>query len=684
MFATTPKLSSHTRSALLWSGPALLVAGFFATRMWESLPRAHAAALLAIAAIAFGLAAVARRFLRVLLADALAGIFLVALACFAGPLPLLATALCASAALGVGSLLDRDADAASATVVGLGLLAAVIGWLLPVPLHFRFVYLFLLLAVLLLTWRRVRCALRESIAQWRRGVAADPAWAAFAVMCVGLASVGCWVPTIQFDDLAYHLGLPSQLAALGYYRMDAQSQIWALAPWLGDVVQAIPQLLCGSEARGAVDALWLVAAACLTWRLGAAIGLDVRARWLCSALIASQPLVAGLVGGMHAELPAIAASLALALTVMDATTPARANTLLRFAILAGLLLGLKTGFVAIVLPLAVALTWRWREQLSLRGVLGAIVLVVFVAGSSYSYAAMLTGNPTFPLFNDVFGSPLLAAENLHDPRWLAPVGWDLPWQLTFHTRDYAETWNGAAGFSLLGLLGAVPLALTLRRVRWLALGAALAFAAAILAVHYLRYTLPAQALLAPCLVAAVFAAVSVRAGSGLIAALVVANFLYQGSAAWALHSGAIMREVASLDSASTLRHFAPQRLLIAAARQIDPNANVLLCEESWPFAAELAGRGFVVAHYDPELERARAAAETDGSGAGWNALFARTGARFAIVGASTVSAPLRAALADAHLLQQAGAAQLWQLPATRAVTVDLVRERDAAVRRLRP
>ena len=142
--------------------------------------------------------------------------------------------------------------------------------------------------------------------------------------------------------------------------------------------------------------------------------------------------------------------------------------------------------------------------------------------------------------------------------------------------------------------------------------------------------------------------------------------------------------MATLDSTLTLRRFAPQRLLIATARQRNSVANVLFCDDASPFAAELAGRGLVIAHYDPELERAGRAADKDASGDAWRAVFARTRAGFAIVGENSTSAPLHAALADAHLLQQVGTEQLWQLPAQVIADGDLIHDRDAAARQLRP
>ena len=51
---------------------------------------------------------------------------------------------------------------------------------------------------------------------------------------------------------------------------------------------------------------------------------------------------------------------------------------------------------------------------------------------------------------------------------------------------------------------------------------------------------------------------------------------------------------------------------------------ILFCSPDEPFAAELAGRGFTVSHYDPELEQARTLADADPTGAGWRRIFERS------------------------------------------------------------
>jgi hypothetical protein len=670
---------------LILLGMLLLAVGFIRERFWTALPVAHAIEVFAIATTGIALAVLVRKVARLTMATTLMAVFLAPLMCFAGLLPLLATSLLAVAALALGRRIGGPQCApAIAVVAGLGIIAGSVAWALPFPLHRPLVYLCILTATIGLLRKEVGLVVHDSVAGWREAVEAAPVASACAVLFIGLASIGSWIPTVQFDDLAFHLGLPSQLVALGYYRLDAHSQIWALAPWLGDVVQAIPQVLGGSEARGGVDALWFVVAAVLAFQLMGTLGAPANICWPGTALLASQPLLAALLGGMQAELPATAVTLALVVLVARGRGMSSARLACLFGILAGLMLGLKTGFIAIVVPLAAWLLWNMHGRCSARGIAAVLALICFIGGSSYAYAYVVTGNPFAPLLNGVFHSAYFPPGNFSDSRWSAPLDWTLPWQLTFHTQRYAECWDGMAGFALLGLLGAIPVALATPRLRWPAICAMVASAAALTTVHYFRYAFPALSVLLLVCTAAVCISDSLRIGTWLLGSLIVMNLAYQGTSVWTLHGGAIAPQAAFRSRAPVLQAFAPERLLIAEAKRSDPSANVVLCSRDSPFAAELAGRGFVVSWYDPELLGASVSADEDGSGAGWQAIFQRTEAHFAIVSDATISSALRAALADAHLVRRIGWAQLWRLPTPKGNPVDLVKRRDSAAAEFRP
>src|SRR5690606_15181559 len=396
--------------------------------MWEHLPSGRAAESLLLAGLASLPAWGLRRFAGWSWASALLLVFALVAVAMAGLLPTLAVVLLVAAALALGSLLVGTAHPAIGWLAGMALFATVVGWTLPLPVHGRWIYLAVLLPLVALRRRSLAQSLAHARDGWRAAVSASPRAAAWTVLALGLASAGSWPPTMQFDDLAYHLGLPWQLMLHGRYALDASQQAWALAPWAGDVLQAIPQVVAHAEARGPLNLAWLAAAAVGLWRLGALLGLLPALRWAAIALYASLPLTAGLLGSMQTETPAVAATLALAVVVLDDRLPRR---LLLGALLYGLLFALKPMHGIAATPLVLWALWRQRGALPGIGAFAlAFAACVAVGGSSYAYAWATTGNPVLPLLNDVFRSPLFPDTGFNDARWQQGVDAALPWSLT--------------------------------------------------------------------------------------------------------------------------------------------------------------------------------------------------------------------------------------------------------------
>jgi len=659
---------------VVWLGPLACALGMVLWRTDRALPWSRFAETLVLALAALVLAAMLRRLAGWRWADALAGVWCAALAFFAGPLPVAATALLAAAALAVGSLLVAQrtaADAAVALAAGLALVAGGLGWLLPYPLHHRLVYLAAALALCIARRAALRAALRHLRQGWRSAADAAPALASVAVMLAGLASTGAWLPTMQADDLAYHLGLPARLQHHHAYAPDPAQQIWALAPWLGDVVQAFAQVVAGGEARGAVDALWLALAAASLGLLATALRPDARLGWLVAALFASQPLLAALAAGMQTELPAAALLAALALVVVRAGAGDMQRALLAGAALAGGLFALKFGQAVAALAM---LAWAAARTRRLGGapsrLAAAAAVFVLVGGSSYFYAWQASGNPMLPLFNEVFRSPVMPAQPLADTRWHAGVDALLPWRITFDTARYLEASAGAFGFALVMLGGAWLVALRRHETRGLALAASAVLLLPLLAVQYARYAFPGLALLLPALAIAGDAALGARRFAALALALCALNLAFQGNAPWPTSTIARKRLLGTGgDAAYVLERFAPERVLIADLRRRDADDSIVLALDAQaPYVAELAGRGRTVAWYAPALEAERRRADEDPSGARWRRLIDGSGARWLLLRPARLGEAQRAALAagGAQRVAAAGEAELWAWPRTRA------------------
>ena len=298
-----PHLSRHLPALLLWAGMAACAVGLVAHRMWDALPFPRFFEHVLLGMLALAAAWPLQRWLRWNRASALCVVWLLALAVFAGPLPMLAVAVLAAAAIAVGSWVMTGPIALP---IGLAIIAGALGWLLPLPIHHRATYAIACIALIAWRHRVIAAACGEA---WRRfddAARTAPRASSAAILLLGLASTGAWLPTMQYDDVVYHLGLPWQLQETARYAMDPSLQVWALAPWAGDVLQGVAQVLAGGEARGALDALWLAIAAGAVFALAGALGADATRRWWAIALLGSLPMSMNLVGGMQTELPAMA------------------------------------------------------------------------------------------------------------------------------------------------------------------------------------------------------------------------------------------------------------------------------------------------------------------------------------------------------------------------------------------
>ncbi len=651
-------------AALLWLGMALCVTGLIVNRMWDVLPfpRFSEHVLLALCALAAAWPLV--RWRGWSWAMALALIWLAGLTVFAGPMPMLAVALLAATAVVVGSLL---LPGPIALPLGLALIAGVLGWLLPLQIHYRTVYAVACIA--LVAWRRaeVIATCRGMLEHVEDAARICPRAAAAAMLLLGLASSGAWLPTMQYDDVVYHLGLPWQLQETARYLPDPITQVWSLAPWAGDVLQGVAQVLAGTEARGALDVLWLAIAAGMAFALVRALDGDVTRRWWSVALLASLPLSMALAGGMQTELPAMAWLPALAWLALR--PPAQPGTALNWrgllagAVLFGALCGLKSMHAAVALPVLAWAAWRHRHGIPWRWLPVALLVTLVAGGSSYTNAWLATGNPVLPLMNSWFRSPYFGLHDFSDARWHGGLDADVLWDISFDTEHYFESFDGGFGFVLIAMLGVWLLALRDVRSRGLAGVASVALLLPLLPMQYARYLQPSLALLLPALVVAYPV---VQRGTAAFWALCMLNLAFATNASWMLRTGALKQVVRHIgQDTPILQRYLPERVLAKQLRKPgNRDGTVLVLPGSNLSLAELGARGRNMLWYSPRWEAEAVLVESDPSGKAWASLLHDNHIRHVILQPARLTPTQRAglALSGAQLMETAGNAQWWRIP----------------------
>ncbi|MEW6428450.1 MAG: hypothetical protein AB1568_10490 [Thermodesulfobacteriota bacterium] len=258
---------------------------------------------------------------------------------------------------------------------------------------------------------------------------------------------------------------------------------------------AVAVFLLGTAQGGNFSLMLLLAEAVLPLENG-------RARLVAATAIAAAGMggagALGQLGGTSGDILAslgVLAMLCLLARRWSALTSGSTAVAMSVVLLAGLLAGLTTGLklTMAIYPTGFGLMLLLRPLVSRRRRL--LVFAAFCAGGALGFAVTagpwmfqvwrMTGNPLFPYFNDLIGSPLLPAASFRDLRFLPKAPWEYlvyPLLFTMDPLRVAEFHFRDVHILLLAVL--LPLALFVplwrrgpgraapdARISWLLLGA---------------------------------------------------------------------------------------------------------------------------------------------------------------------------------------------------------------------
>jgi hypothetical protein len=408
-------------------------------------------------------------------------------------------------------------SAAVATLVGVALLIGFFEATLRLRIHYPAVHASIAIGVLVLGRATLRSELGRAwsvLAAARTTTLTERAWIAIAGVVAVLHFVIAARPEIGYDASTMHLQFAEHVAKDRSFRFGVDRYAWAMMPLGADYLFASAYLLGGEAAARAINLAFGVIAASLVFRL--ARTLATREAALASVtLFAAMPLALLVTGALFSETLWVALLLASLVVVIDSRprpemsslqtdAPGAFAWLPAFALLAGAAMATKVMsaiWLAFLVPVAL---WFAHRDGSLRLLTRRdIVLIatgVAIGAFPYVVAWVRTGNPVFPFMNALFGSPLFPTRSsFNNPLYNAALMPWTPWDIVLRSARYIEGRDGAIG---LAWLFAWPLFL-LHLVRrpgpiygMLAALAALFFVAVFTQQSYLRYLLPALALVA--------------------------------------------------------------------------------------------------------------------------------------------------------------------------------------------
>jgi hypothetical protein len=492
----------------------------------------------------------------------------------------LASNVVGSIVLTVWSKQSERPSALITMLVGAVIYGSLIGLAAHRPINYAGMYGLALALPVIVGWRHARAALLSMKTFVR---SKSTSWLDLVIVGVALLHfvVGL-MPETGHDALASHLFIPAHLAARHTWGFDVSLYSWAVMPMMGDWLFSLGYMLAGEEGARLVNVGFVLATCCLVRELALwAGGSRTGAKW-GALLLLTTPLTLLESSSLYIESVWAAFAVAGALSLFralqrDGQRPANIRSA---AVLLGGALAAKAITLAILPGLFIVFLVRirkWATKASAGAFARALGLFVLVGCVPYLTAWVLTKNPLFPYFNEIFKSKLWPSVNFQDSRWTKGFKWDTLYQATFHTQTFLESWPGASGFQWMLLL--LPAAVLVARKggeRALAILFVGAMSAVLTfqSIAYLRYIFPAFVLMTALIAVAFSRKENVTSvGERVLwiagAAVILLNLLFLKSAT---HYGDIV--VQPLLSSTGREAFLRERLPIRSAVDVVNKLNL--------------------------------------------------------------------------------------------------------------
>lgn len=421
------------------------------------------------------------------------------------------------------------ADTAYSMLIGAGTYGTLTGVLAHWPINSAGLYLFLVAAPIVIDRHAARTLLSQLFVLVRVPSAPGNTWLAITASALMLVYVTVApLPQLGWDGLALHLLVPMETIGRHQWHYDVTRHVYAVIPMLGDWLMTVAFAFGGETAAR----LLVVGFVALLAFLAASMVRDCGGRlpwaWFAATLVLSTPILFSIGSSLLVDAiwsAFIVGGLALLLAPQgEVPRPGRFVT-------AAVLIGFSAAAKAVTLPLlpvvlvlALVKGGDLRQPAMRNAMLLALAAGMLAAVKPYATAWILTGNPVFPFYNELFASPLFPIEGVtFGERFRHGVRWDDLYSISLRSARHIEGHAGAAGFQWLLLLPAAVLLLAPRKHRGALWLPASAIAMLVITFHfqsYLRYVVPTFVILAATIALAASRSADASPAIGRVAAWV--------------------------------------------------------------------------------------------------------------------------------------------------------------------
>ena len=334
---------------------------------------------------------------------------------------------------------------------GLGVVGLLVYILETANIHNTNNYILFCLTVFLFSMNNLRQIINENIFIIKNNVSFNP----FVYFILFIYFMVICMPEIGYDALAHHLFIPSTMKWQGFWGNNINFYVYSVMPHLVDQVYSFVFILSENENLiKAVNFFSLLISIYMVKNILVLNNFNLKYFSLVSLSILTFPMSYLLASTAFIDLTFTAFVTSSLYFLLKFTKNNNTNYLLLGSIFLGFSLASKALSLVYIFVYSLFLFIFLIKENNLKTVIKFLVIFIvpiFIIGSyPYINAYIVTENPLFPLYNNIFKSPYYSITAFFNG-YTSGMSYDFIDKITFDSTKYIEGYKGSSGF-LIGML----------------------------------------------------------------------------------------------------------------------------------------------------------------------------------------------------------------------------------------
>ena len=253
------------------------------------------------------------------------------------------------------------------------------------------------------------------------------------------------IPDTGHDSTAVHLNILKIISQSKVWKYDINEYIWAVLP-IGAELALLPSYMFGGELSARVsNSIFLLLTGLMIYKFADERIYNKNISTLLGLLVVTMPISGQLIGALYVE-----PCFVFLLTISIIGLLSNRLPMWIYAATFGAACTMRiSGFIFI--PLVIYLCWVniLKDKQTKISILYYAAIFILFSSINYLYALFITGNPIFPLMNEIFKSSYYSVDPFYNPFFRNDLGVKNYFYMIFNSKAYGEfSSNGSIGIFL--------------------------------------------------------------------------------------------------------------------------------------------------------------------------------------------------------------------------------------------